>query len=121
MFGFKIISEERYLDEQVTYERLKLLNDELTKENVRAKLEIKDLREQNTKLRSINSKRKEEIDSLVEKNRKLKEQVKNFSNIQFDPPKCELCEREQKDCKKLSVGDQEICILQKPSFRKKNK
>lgn len=128
MFGFKIISEERYLDEQKTYQRMMQLNDELTKENVRVKLDIKDLREQNAKLRSINAKRKEENENLAEKNRKLKEQVKEKKNIKFEkyftlctPESCDTCTHEQKDCKKfyLERKTDVICVCPKPSFRKK--
>lgn len=98
MFGIKIISEERYLDEQ------------------------------NAKLRSINAKRKEENENLAEKNRKLKEQVKEKKDIKFEkyftlctPEHCDTCTHEQKDCKKfyLERKTDVICVCTKPSFRKK--
>lgn len=125
MFGFKIIREESYQSEQRTAKHLIDINDVLAKENVRVKLDIKDLREQNTKLRSINAKLKDEVNNLVEKNRKLKEQNKALLEAGFEvqmlenPTKCALCKHETKHCKKITVGDKDICILVKPSFRAK--
>lgn len=125
MFGIKIISEERYQSEQNAAKKMVELHDELVKKNVRLVLDIKSLCEQNGKLRSINGKRKEEIDNLIEKNRKLKDQNKALLDAGFEvqmlenPTKCDLCKHETKHCKKITVGDKDICILVKPSFRAK--
>ena len=125
MFGIKIISEEKYLSEQRAANKLMEVNEELVKKNVRLELDIKSLREQNAKLRTINGKRKDENDNLIEKNRKLKDQNKALLDAGFEvqmlenPTKCDLCKHETKHCKKITVGDKDICILVKPSFRAK--
>ena len=125
MFGIKIISEEKYQSEQRAAKKMVELHDELVKKNVRLELDIQSLREDNSKLRVINGKRKDEIDNLIEKNRKLKEQNKALLDAGFEvqmlenPTKCDLCKHETKHCKKITVGDKDICILVKPSFRAK--
>lgn len=136
MFGIKIISEERYLSEQTTAQKLIEINDELTKKNVRLQIDIKALREQNSKLRSINAKRKDDNDALVEKNRKLNEVIDGYrtflENIKKAFPdfdfrkykpvicdhKCEECSIETENCKKYT--DISLCLVEKkPSFRGK--
>ena len=125
MFGIKIISEERYRSEQKSAQKMVELHDELVKKNVRLELDIKSLREQNSKLRVLNGKRKDENENLIEKNRKLKEQNKALLEAGFEvqmlenPTKCAVCKHETKHCKKITVGDKDICILVKPSFRAK--
>ena len=131
MFGIKIISEERYRSEQNSAKKMVELHDELVKKNVRLDLDIKSLREQNSKLRSINAKRKEENESLTEKNRKLKEVIKEheafrravkkaFPGIDFTgylphpcDKKCSECQLAQQGCKKYT--DLSVCMV--PSFR----
>lgn len=125
MFGIKIIGEERYLSEQKAAQKMEEIHEELVRKNVRLEADIKSLREQNSKLRTINNKRKEENENLIEKNRKLKEQNKALLEAGFEvqmlenPTKCAACKHETKHCKKITVGDKDICILVKPSFRAK--
>ena len=128
MFGIKIISEERYRSEQNSAKKMVELHDELVKKNVRLELDIKDLREQNSKLRALNGKRKDENDNLVEKNRKLKEQLKEKQEVKFDKyftlcasGQCDTCPHEQEDCNKFYLEHKTdvVCICPKPSFRTK--
>lgn len=123
MFGIKIISEERYRSEQESAQNLIGINENLVKRNAQLELDIKSLREQNSKLRSINGKRKNELDDLIEKNRKLREQVKVLNDADIDvkvfeePANCAACKHETWRCKKITIGDKDICIIAKPSFR----
>ena len=133
MFGIKIMTEERYQSEQKAAQKLTEINEELIKKNVRLELDIKSLREQNTKLRSINAKRKDENDALVEKNHKLRQRVEEndgfrrivktiFPHVDFKGftpvpcnHKCADCSKETADCKKYT--DLSVCMV--PSFRDK--
>ena len=123
MFGIKIISESRYLSEKKTAEKLVVINEELTQKNASLELDIKSLREQNTHLRAINGKRKDENVNLVEKLRKLKDANKSKPAADFKVVKaikCDSCFMEGKqNCKKITVGSEEYCIIPEPSFRDK--
>ena len=128
MFGIKIISEERYLSEQKSAQKMVELHDELVKKNVRLELDIKSLREQNSKLRVLNGKRKDENENLIEKNHKLKEQLKEKREVKFDKyftlcasEHCDTCTHEQENCKKfyLERKTDVVCVCPKPSFRAK--
>ena len=133
MFGIKIISEERYQSEQNSAMKLMEINEELTQKNVRLELDIKSLREQNTKLRSINAKSGDENNSLKEKNSKLNEAIKGheafrravklaFPQIDFKGftpkpcnEKCSECSFADTGCKKYT--DLSVCmIVNEPSF-----
>lgn len=127
MFGIKIINEKRYQSEQDSAKKLVEINEELTKKNVSLELDIKSLREQNSKLRSVNSKRIEENNSLREKNYKLKENIKvheafrravklAFPQIDFKSytPKpcnerCSECSFADTGCKKYT--NLSVCML----------
>ena len=133
MFGIKIISEERYQSEQSTANKLMKINEELTKKNIRLELDIKDLREQNTKLRSINGKRLDENNALVVKTNKYKVLIKEhqafredikkaFPGIDFRhykpvlcDHKCTGCPAETDSCVKYT--NLSVCMVAKDSFR----
>lgn len=136
MFGFKIISEERYLAERRAVRKLAETNDELVQENVRLKIDIKSLREQNGHMRMAEAKRREENAALVERNRKLKVVIKGheafrknvkaaFQGIDFlrrrpaqCDHKCAECTHEQTDC--IKYTDLSVCML-KTDHKAENK
>lgn len=125
MFGLKIMLQSDYETEQRAVETLKRGFEDVAHKKAQLELDIKSLREQNSKLRVLNGKRKDENENLIEKNRKLKEQNKALLEAGFEvqmlenPTKCAACKHETKHCKKITVGDKDICILVKPSFRAK--
>ena len=120
MFGIKIINEQKYRSEKKAVDEIVALNDELVKKNARLELDIKGLREQNTKLRSINAKRKDENEHLVERIKKLKKSGKFDGEFNLvvneSPSKCSVCKHENENCKKLIIGGREVCVIAEPSF-----
>lgn len=128
MFGFKIISKQRYKELVESESKWQEKVNAWESAAIKNDKDIESLREQNAKLRSINGKRKDENDNLIEKNRKLKEQVKQKQDIKFEkyftlctPESCDTCTHEQKDCKKFYLERETdvVCVCPKPSFRKK--
>lgn len=134
MFGFRIISEEKYRSEQKSCRDIMSLNDKLVSKNAGLEVDIKSLREQNTRLRAINAKRKEENMALNQKISKLKESIKdheafrrafklalpevNFKGFHPVPynGKCTECNIEQPNCKKYT--NLSLCMqANEPSFQ----
>lgn len=133
MFGIKIMRERRYLSEKKTEMELVEINAKLTKKNSQLELDIKDLREQNTKLRAINAKRSDEIEFKNEKIRKLTETIDGHQTFRRDIKnafpgldfrkyrpvpcnhKCTECSVETENCKKYTGLS--VCMMEKgPSF-----
>ena len=134
MFGIKIMTSASYEAEKKATQMLKEAFDKVAREKANLEIDIKDLREQNTKLRSINAKRKDENLTLSDKNTKYKQIIKEhdafrraiksaFKDVDFRgytpvpcDKKCSECTIEQAECKKYT--NLSVCMMKiEPSFR----
>ena len=123
MFGIKVIRKSHY--EQLLSELQERSEqvDELSalkERNTKLENDIAVLRQQNGDLRATIASKDFKIRDLKDHIDAQKRELRAYKHyVRFSPPKCDLCNHEQENCKKFSVGDREICILQDSSFQAK--